>query len=354
MGSKKLKINIQRKINCFLFNAYYLCIILAYENLYPWFYENYIQLYFNASKPLNFSDEKEVWLDFYGGWTEPRKILECMEYDIDYFNNVNIITFVEESINRNNYIYTYCDEYYIKSLNREDHFVHDILIFGYDSINRVLSVVGFDLNHNFIKYHIDYEEFEQAFLSGVELGKGYGHFFHAMKITPKFSNSYKYSFNTGYFLDNLNDYLQSKNSYLRENRSTPLPKFYKLTDNIFGVGIYTELIKYINKIVEDKESEIDYRPFHTLYEHKVSIYDSISYIYKVYNIDEKNILREYEQVKHKFNYIRMLIIKYNISKSDKILYKVSSLISHYKDVEIDILNEFCIKLSKIKKETIAK
>jgi hypothetical protein len=207
----------------------------------------------------------------------------------------------------------------------------------------VLSVVGFDLNQNFNKYSIDYKEFQRAFASGVELSKGYDHFFHAMSIRPKFSDNYNHSFNIEYFLENLDDYLQSKNSCLRENSSITLPDFYKMSGNIFGVGIYSGIIKYI-KIAEENKSEIDYRPFHTLYEHKVSIYDSMEYVLKNYNIDDRSILREYEQVKQKFNYIRMLIIKYNINKSDKILQTVSSLILHYKDVEIAILNEFCSKL----------
>lgn len=56
----ELTVKVQKNINCYLFNAYYLCILLAYDNMYPWFYENYIQLYFNANKPVNFDDKKEV------------------------------------------------------------------------------------------------------------------------------------------------------------------------------------------------------------------------------------------------------------------------------------------------------
>jgi hypothetical protein len=345
MERKELKINIQKKINCYLFDAYYLCIILAYDNLYPWFCENYVQLYYNSNKPIDYTNKSEVWLDFYGGWTEPRKILQCNNKGRQYFNGINIIKFIEECIDKNKYVFTYWDEFCIKAFCREEHFVHDIFIYGYDRLQKIFLVIGFDKNHNFKNYCISYQEFEEAFNTGLELTKNVGDKRYFVEISSDFDENYKYQFSIHKFLSGLYDYLHSIDSSCRESNDIELFEHYKLPGNVFGMDIYNELIKYIKKTLIQNADIIDYRPFHTLYEHKNSIYESMAYIIKTNDMEADEILSEYEQVKNDFNYIRMLILKYNAKKSEKLLNEVELLILKGKSKEYDILTSFYNKLN---------
>lgn len=349
LESKKLEINIQKKINCFLFDAYYLCIILANEKLYPWFYENYVQLYFNPSKPMNFSNIRETWLDFYGGWTEPRKILECIEFNKSYFNSINIIEFIETSIDNNKYIYTYYDEYFINSYFRQvnRHFVHDILIYGYDKLEKNFIVIGFDAKRKFCSYTVDYCTFEQAFSSGIKLTKDIqkndipnnGNNMHCMQISMQPDKNYNYVFKPSNFLSNLYDYLHSEDSSLREDKNMVPFGLYKMKGNVFGVNIYNEIDKYLYKIKIEKIT-IDYRIFHTLYEHKNAMLERIVYISQMYNMNQDKNIQEYKHIVDSFNNIRMIGFKYNLTKSERLLNVISSTITQEKEIEIRILSEF--------------
>jgi hypothetical protein len=56
--------------------------------------------------------------------------------------------------------------------------------------------------------------------------------------------------------------------------------------------------------------------------------------------NSKKYLKEYEIVANAFNDIRLQVIKYNISKSDKLIDSIYSEIKQYKDIEREILTEF--------------
>lgn len=344
MNRNELTVKVQKKINCYLFNAYYLCILLAYDNMYPWFYENYIQLYFNANKPVNFNDKKEVWLDFYGGWTEARKMLECEEKKKAFFYNVDIIKYIEDSIDSNTYVYTYIDEYYTKEFNKQ-HFTHDIFIYGYDNIKKELLVIGFDNNADFTNLTIGLDAFEKAFSSGLNLSRTFDeennncgiNDFYCINIKMRYGLDYNYTFKPNNFMRNLNDYLYSIDSSKRESSSADVFDSYILPGNTFGINIYNDLLDYI----KNEKTFLDYRPFHTLYEHKYSIYERMLYIQENYCLrNSKKYLREYGIVADAFNDIRLQVIKYNISKSDKLIDSIYSEIEQYKDIEREILTEF--------------
>lgn len=348
MQSNILKVNVQKKINCYLFNAYYLCIILAYENMYPWFYENYIQLYFNPHKPIDFSNRTEVWLDFYGGWTEPRKLLECTEIDKHFFANIDIIKFLEENIDKKNYIFTYFDEYFIKRQLVNNHYVHDIFVYGYNRSEKKIYVIGFDDKIQFCSYCVDYGTFEKAFYSGIEITREkdrsnntFDKNIYCTLISPRFDEHSNYAFNHFKFLYNLDDYIMSRNSYLRK---VPYAfELYKMEGNIFGLNIYKAILEYLAEVEAEKKI-LDFRPFHTLYEHKIAIFDRMSYISKTYRINLRNELSKYEQIVESFNYIRLLTIKYNLTKSQDLLRKQILIMNQRMGDEEEVLLNLYNKL----------
>ena len=106
-------------------------------------YNNYINI--KCSKI--WSESKYFWIDFIEG--NMNGGIPCIDYYIadktclgegkDIFCNYLI-----DSINNKNYIYTYVDLYHIPNTQayRKSHFIHDILILGYNLTEENFIVVN--------------------------------------------------------------------------------------------------------------------------------------------------------------------------------------------------------------------
>jgi hypothetical protein len=330
---------------------------LAHENLKPWFYENYIQLYFIPNKRGRY-ENNEKWLDFYGALTAPKEILEFKEIQKDFFKDIDIIKFIEDCIDKGYYFYTYYDEYFVKPnfMKANRNFVHDLLIYGYDSADKKLTAVGFDDNKVYCSYEIDYEAFYKAFKNGLELTKGIGWedaSFYALMLKSKYDNSFKYEFNITKFMTKFYDFLHSvntgKNDYPETETYYPsqLHYLYTLKENVYGIDTYDAIIAYLKKTMEEK-SLLLYVMFHTLYEHKVSIIDRLQYIsdeFRLCNI--RDIVNDYEHVVCTFDQIRLLALKYNKLKKESILIEMISNMERVKSTEKALLSKAYDRLYKI-------
>ncbi|MFZ5989296.1 MAG: hypothetical protein ACOYWZ_19550 [Bacillota bacterium] len=329
MAKKQLKVAIQKSINNYLFSAVIQCVIAAYDNLKPWFYENYVQLYFVPNKRGRYV-EKEKWIDFYGALTAPKEVLEYIDFKKDYFKDIDIMKFIESSLDDGYYFYTYYDEYYVKPsfMRTNNHFVHDLLIYGYDSESRKITAIGYDDNKVFCFYEIDYDAFDIAFKSALELTKGGGWedmCFYALKIKCRYDENYKYDFDISKFMSKFHDYIYSVNTG-KKDYPYDIPCDYKdlhylytLKDNVYGMEINDHVLEYIKKNVEEK-SPLHYVMFHTLYEHKVSIMERLQYIEEQFHLKGMaEIINEYKQTVHSFDLIRHLALKYNKVKKDALL-----------------------------------
>jgi hypothetical protein len=118
----------------------------------PWVYENYVQLYYCPSKAERNSSRKEVFLDFYGGFTDPQQILDFSARSRAEMEQVDIIEFIERAICNNYYFYTYIDEYYTVRKGLA-HNSHDIFIYGYDRVKRNVNVIGLMIGKISVIHH---------------------------------------------------------------------------------------------------------------------------------------------------------------------------------------------------------
>jgi len=332
---KVLKIKIQKEINCYLSNAYFLCIILAYENMLPWFFENYTQLYFCPEKSMRNSNDLEIFLDFYGGWTEPRKILQCDCINRNVLEDTDILEYIESSIREGFYLYTYIDEFY--TINRQElHNSHDIFVYGFDKSKSEIMVIGFDNKYNFTDYCISYSTFRKAFVSGIQIArktdKRNGEDYCRL-IRPSFKENEKYLFNKDNFLSLLNDYLHSINTANKIITEDPNYALYKSHKNIFGISVYEKIIQYLSSVI-NLQINIDYRPLHTLYEHKSIMYKRLQFIFSQYNIiDRNNYIKQCMDLEIECNTLRLLCIKYNINKKPKIINTMIEKLVKQKEIE---------------------
>ncbi|OPZ86074.1 MAG: hypothetical protein BWY74_03742 [Firmicutes bacterium ADurb.Bin419] len=339
MDKKELIAVPQRKINNYLFNASLLCIILAYDNLKPWFYENYLQIYFNPKKSDIYSNQG--WLDFYGGWTLPQQVLEYKEFERNYFENVYIIDFIESCIEQGNYIFTYIDEYYIdNAMYFGKHFVHDTFIYGYDRKKQQISVIAYDNNSNFSKYTISYSSFESAFSAAMKTteNKESWNEKYCVLYKCKYDNNYEYKFNLKKFLENLSDYLYSVNTALKDK---PDYQLYLSKDNIFGINVYDGVLNHLNGI--EKGSQLFYPSIHTLYEHKLALKERLQYISNNFGISDNfsELVDKTDILIEAFDTFRLLAIKYNALHKENLIEKMCSIIEEQKGFEKELLSNVC-------------
>ncbi len=313
---KELPINVQHKINNQLCNAGFLCILLVYENMEKWLYEHYVQLYYSPNKCILSSKQKEMFLDFYGGWTEPREML-C----IDSLNRKDVEKFDADSfkkiINEEKYIYCYVDEYYIQ---KSKHNSHDILIYGYDDERQVFQVVGYK-ERFFQGYEVDYNTFIKAFYSGIKISKMFDTYHgvnYFLCIKPYMDKIFNYEFHLEKFEEKLYEYIDNVNTGILNACDDLNHKMYQKEDNVYGIKVYECLISEI-EMCKKKLILLDYRAFHTLYEHNMLMRARLEILPVEVSKELKQRIDELVNISNK---VRMLVMKYDFEPSLGVLERI--------------------------------
>lgn len=312
-----LPIKLQKNIYNLLSNAEFLCIILNYDNMYPWFYEHYVQVYINETNLLRQIGVQEVLLDFYGGWTEPREL-----FDILYFNRKEVESYgideFKELIQKGYYMYVYLDESYVYECEPNS---HDNLIYGFDDEKRVFYLIGF-VEDQYEMYEIDYDVFVEAYRSGVKISAEtdvYDGINFLCGFKPKFNENTKYEFQFDKFLQRMEELVYSINSAEIYSDGSLNHKMYE-GEKLYG---FDAIKRYCEMLEDNKETlgELDLRAFHTIYEHCNLMYDRLKYIYNEILREEmdSNLEKKLEELVKKSERIRLLSVKYNVSLKKKLI-----------------------------------
>lgn len=347
MAAKQIKTVIQNSINNYIFSACNLCMILANDNLKPWFYENYIQLYFVPDKYGRY-DTKEKWLDFYGALTAPQEILEYEKLKKEFFYGLDIIRFIESTIDSGYSFFSYYDEYYVKAnyRNANRHFAHDILIYGYDSDKELIMAIGYNDNIVFTRYEINYKDFKIAFEKALDQTNGPGWDdidFYGLKMKNRFDEDYKYSFDISKFMSGLYDYIHSVNTgkrdYPVDDGAKGLHYLYILKSTVYGIDVIDHIIEYVRSGIGQK-LPLTYNTFHTLHEHKMSLIERLRYIAEKFNMkDILELIPEYKKIADSFSNIKLMVLKYNARRRDSLLNDIITALEPEKERERAVLEK---------------
>ena len=263
-------------IVCFLHHAYPLSIIFTHKETLPWFYSNYIQLFY-------YIEDDYFHLNFFTPHIYPH--LKLYILDIDLFSNVikrDIIQFLIDCISNDIYIYTFLDDYYVpgRKAYKKYHNKHDNFIFGYNLEEQYFDIAGF-VDFNYSTSTIGFDELKMAFLSPSQ---------------PDAINLYKYKdknsiyeFDKGLVADYIYDYLFA-NDTSRRLKIINNPLDYKHL--VWGVRIYEGMSQYIDMLLQ-KKVEMNIVPFHILYEHKKCMRMRIEYMIENEYLDEIDEIRDF-------------------------------------------------------------
>lgn len=337
---KKLELS-NPPIKVFLNHAYILSVLLNDTKSLPWFYSNYIQIYFFKKIDGNLN------LNFYiGNMTKyfyNIPFLEVRTLDKRFFIKeiINYIDFFVDSIEHGYYIMTIVDEFYIKGKREfsKDHFMHLIMLHGYDRSEKSFYASGIFDNNIYGEQKISFNEFNQSFISESGYNKGIRDYsvmlfkHREAENLPYPLNNYNY-FDYSFDVKNvklfLNEYLYSMNS------EEKLRMYYNLNENIgFGMEVYDNIISNIKlKIKQDIKSEIDYRGYHGLMEHKEIMVKRIDYMVRNnYLYKSEDLLILFKNIENRTHVLRNIILKYNVSLKDTILIKAIDLVKQISEDE---------------------
>ncbi len=309
--------------------------IVYNEKTVPWFVNNFIQIV--TIKEFEFINE--YYSNFYDDLPNNRvpqqalcPFIKTLILNRDSVDNDYIEHFIEKQIYDLYYIEIYLDLYFISvsEFYHREHFMHPVLIHGYDSEKKVFYIADFFKNR-YESVETSYEEIKDSaktirYESRV-LNKDYYSFrFDTIKMFKYVKSNYKFSITL--FKKVLYDYLNEKDSF-EKYCCYPMICDKKV---IYGIGIYRAL-RYN---VENANEYIDVRPFYVVYDHKSAMIVRITYL------EQNGYVKEDDSdiLKHKFIELTSetkkmisIILKFNITRDRRLKNKIINRICELEELE---------------------
>lgn len=306
---KELKINIQNDINVYNHRAIPLCVVLTDKNLYPWYYEHFINVFsYTDSEGLMTYDFLEPW-DVYHTVIKERSLGSGMlERETD------IISYIEEMINQGYYVNLCVDEYYFPGKEKylKIHNVHFALIYAYNKLKRTFKTVGYDENGFFTTITVSYKDLKESYEKGIKYYEVSAPWTseNAVQLFSTIDFRRTYPFKLRRFLHELENYFNSTG----EDSILYYWKYYS-GEVRYGIGIYDGIVENLQGILNGSfVNGFDYRLFHMIYEQKKSVLLRLRYIISLYPHagQAQQIMEytgEYDSVAERFNTLRLTVFQ---------------------------------------------
>lgn len=322
VNGKVLKFKHQNSITTYLFRSLPVGIILAHDWMLPWYYNHFIQICSQTG------DDGKIVLDYAEGMFVHCDLISHVKIGYEELKEVADITgYIVENINEDKYVIICMDEYYLseKPNYRKTHFVHESIIYGYDSVERKFIGYGFNGERIMDRLVFSYDEVLEAFEAGkvnyketANYAKG-----QAVQLLSLIQEEVECEFDMGLFIKELNDFLLSKGN----NQRTAI--LVRLDDRIieykdgeryesippdrvkYGLGIYDDVITAIERIAQVGDTSFDYRMCHILAEHKRGLLERLEYIVSKYEVglDTIALIEEYRQIADTVEGIRLKVFE---------------------------------------------
>jgi len=318
--------------------AYPLSIILTNENTLEWFYCNYIHLFYIENQdidPLRFycPDYKGRFSNGFLPW------LDYQVFDRNTIRtlNIDIIELVKYSIDNEEYVSLYWDEFYVPNgiSQGNKHKWQRTLIYGYDDTLNVFYTYSVKSNSHLETCLISYDDFKLSFYSSQGV--------------PCFPNIYlmkldlnkQYKFDVKSIISQISDYLSSRD--VTESRRESFNPYIGVK---FGFSIYDCIRDYLNTV--SQRNTIHYnKTLHIFSEHKKIMLSRIQYMQKLGYLEiSSSYPKEYEAVYHNSTMLGSMFIKYNRLHDEAIIRRIISMINKISVLEKEILSDLVDELSK--------
>lgn len=315
-------------IKTYQFHAFPISVAANHPDFMNWFCSNYNQITFPKSK------FKEVLnpTNFYSFWDY---FILCPIIERFYIEKELVLTkqevteFIIDSINRELYVMSFVDEYYIPNRNsyKRNHFPHDILVHSYDLSERKFITSGFVESRQYSNNTpVSFEQLNLA-MNITNDNEYYSEFSNwSNKINLlRVRYDWSYNFDLNAFKQSISDYLLSFNSSLRFSMLRNVDD-----DNAYGIEVYKYLRHYIDSF---DEKYIDIRILHLIWEHKKNMIIKLNFVSTHYHEINNVIIEKFYWIEKHTLMLRNLAMKYNLTQDRKILENMSEHITVLADEE---------------------
>jgi hypothetical protein len=230
------------------------------------------------------------------------------------------------------YTYIYLNQNY-----GQYNYIHQNLVYGYDSSRQVIYLADHFDNGRFSTKEISYTELELAYACELENISEFEveqyEYIHLMQSMP-----YDFQFNFEVVKKLLNDYINSKNSIGIIDEIGDANKI-KYNDNFtYGISYYKVLSEFMAHEIEKPTYAVDHRPCTFMVDSKEILTLLIEYLYRNNYINDSSFLEESRNILKFSNVILNLILKYNISRNLKLPKRIKSKISELYEIELRFLH----------------
>lgn len=154
-------------IRSYLFNTYPLSILAQADAYLPWLYSTYIQLFNFPAEELKFytqpfSTRHEVRHVYFS--TCPFLDVQTIDRQVLGLETADFVSWIVSCIDRGYYVQTDVDFFYLPNRPhyQRHHFIHEVLVSGYDTEDRTLVLSGFDEQGGYAISHVPFDAVEQA------------------------------------------------------------------------------------------------------------------------------------------------------------------------------------------------
>jgi len=299
-------------------------IFTSEKDILNWYYSNFIQIYtarFHDENVIVRLYDNEDQNDY-----EPLQNVKISGSRLQVGDE--IIEMYKRFIDNEYYIYTFCDDAYISTMNIIVHRMHDILIHGYDDETENFNVYAYN-GPKLVEFNVSYEDFIKAYES--DFTRDYGH----LTVLYKKKNQ-EFNINIEKIKWHLLDYYEGVNTLKRERPYGAA--HYKAQ---WGIKIYDELIHLCDLRIQ-KNRNIGMAEIYCFYEHKKDMVNRVRYLNEHTPLKcTESILKLFEETeksaKRFANFINKIKMKgYNTQDFEKI----EQRIKHVEELDKEALSRY--------------
>jgi len=317
-------------IKSYLHHAYGLSILATSDAYLPWFYSNYIQVFFDKHYREN------PYVDYYNFFYYPYveiniPHLERLKFDRAMLTEEQLnADFICRLIDLGYYICLYADEYYIpdRVAYKNFHFKHEVLIFGYDREERIFHILGFNRERVYGATTVPIDDLMEAFSHGYD-GDG-DLFWRKYIIAARLFRDTVYPFNLKLITDLLEDYLESRESNSRVAMYIQPPR-----DCVFGLASYAYIDEAL-ELMERGEFFIDYRLPSVIWEHKQCMTKRLQYMHGLGLVDQ-DVCDQFAKVEDIALKARNTMLKAFVTNQRSIISRIREMVQSIHEQEKAIL-----------------
>jgi hypothetical protein len=308
-----------------------LSVILSNEEALPWFYSNFIQVWTSKQGPNNY------WADFLyfsGSRFCPHYKSNLISRKLMEYKWGSVIDFLIDAIDMGYYVYLNVDASVIPEYEekKEEHWKHDVFVFGYDKKNKKLNIADFFKGFKYYYSEVSFNEFEKSYKNFLIMGED--DFINGIGVETYEKGIFK--FDIDFIKRSINDYLSSSNTSI----SSDLSEFDNKDDIVYGIQVYEVFSDYISRYNKNEFKVADIRPFHMLLDHKNVMQLRLKYLDEMGYLENTDyFVNAYKKLQAEALIIRNMIIKHMIAKEDNSLGNVLKRISSISIDEKEVLRK---------------